>query len=124
MINSRQNPAVLVVEDEILIRMAIADSIEEGGFKVYEAATADQAIALLERHPDIRVLFTDIDMPGTMDGLKLAIAVRHRWPPVKILITSGHIKIRPEELPVEGKFFAKPYDAAKVVSAMRDLVDA
>jgi CheY-like chemotaxis protein len=118
------NVAVLVVEDEILIRMAIADSIADAGFVVYEAANADQAILILESHPDVRALFTDIDMPGSMDGLKLAAAVRDRWPPVKIIITSGHVKIRPEDLPVEGKFFAKPYDASKVVSTLRSLVEA
>ena len=113
---------MLVVEDEVLIRMSIADSLEEAGFTVYEAANADQAIKLLEVHQDIRVLFTDIYMPGSMDGLRLAEAVRNRWPPVKIIITSGHVKIRQEELPVDGHFFAKPYDAALVVSAMRNLV--
>ncbi|HVW91759.1 MAG TPA: response regulator [Devosia sp.] len=117
-------PAVLVVEDEVLIRMSIADSIAEAGFVVYEAANADQAIRLMEAHGDIRILFTDIDMPGSMDGLRLAEAVRHRWPPVKILITSGHIRIKPEELPVEGRFFAKPYDPAQVVSTMQDLLAA
>lgn len=116
------SPAILVVEDEVLIRMSIADTIEEAGFTVYEAANADQAIQMLEVHQDIRVLFTDIDMPGSMDGLRLASAVRHRWPPVKIIITSGHVKIRQEELPVDGRFFAKPYDAASVVSTMRSLV--
>jgi CheY-like chemotaxis protein len=124
MSQSSESAAVLVVEDEILIRMAVADSIADGGFVVYEAANADQAIRMLEQHNDIRVLFTDIDMPGSMDGLKLAVAVRHRWPPVKIVITSGHVKIRPEDLPFEGRFFAKPYDAAKVVSTMRELVRA
>jgi CheY-like chemotaxis protein len=116
------SPAILVVEDEVLIRMSIADTIEEAGFTVYEAANADQAIRMLEVHQDIRVLFTDIDMPGSMDGLRLASAVRNRWPPVKIIITSGHVKIRQEELPVDGRFFAKPYDAAKVVSTLRSLV--
>lgn len=116
--------AVLVVEDEVLIRMAIADSIEESGFVVYEAANADQAIRLLERHHDIRILFTDIDMPGSMDGLRLAAAVRDRWPPVKIVITSGHIKISESDLPVDGRFFAKPYDCGKVVRTLHDLVRA
>ena len=122
MAETTRSPAVLVVEDEVLIRMSIADSLEEAGFTVYEAANSDQAIKLLEVHQDIRVLFTDIDMPGSMDGLRLAEAVRNRWPPVKIIITSGHVKIRQEELPVDGHFFAKPYDAALVVSAMRNLV--
>ena len=125
MSNSPHHPAVLVVEDEILIRMAIADQIADGGFTVYEAGNADQAIRMLEAHADIRVLFTDIDMPGSMDGLKLASAVRDRWPPVKIVLTSGHVKIRQEELPVDGRFPpAKPYDAAKIVSTLRDLVRA
>lgn len=121
---SAKRPAVLVVEDEILIRMAIADAIAEAGFTVYEAANADQAIQLLELHDDIGVLFTDIDMPGSMDGLRLAAAVRDRWPPVKIVITSGHVTIKPDELPVEGRFFAKPYNSAKVVGALYDLVRA
>ena len=124
MSESSKNVAILVVEDEILIRMAIADSIADAGFTVYEAANADQAIRLLETHPDVRALFTDIDMPGSMDGLKLAAAVRDRWPPVKIVITSGHVKIKPEDLPVDGHFFAKPYDASKVVSTLRAMVDA
>jgi len=122
MAETTRSPAVLVVEDEVLIRMSIADSIEEAGFMVYEAANADQAIGMLELHQDIGVLFTDIDMPGSMDGLRLAAAVRHRWPPVKIIITSGHVKIRQEELPVDGRFFAKPYDSAKVISTVRSLV--
>lgn len=116
--------AVLVVEDEVLIRMSIADTIAASGFTVYEAANADQALRLLETHADIRVLFTDIDMPGSMDGLRLAEAVRDRWPPVKIVVTSGHVKMTADELPVEGRFFAKPYDEAKVVRTLHDLVAA
>ena len=121
---SSERPAVLVVEDEVLIRMAVADTIAEAGFTVCEAGNADQAIKLLESRADIRALFTDIDMPGSMDGLKLAAAVRTRWPAIKIIITSGHVKIRAEELPVEGKFFSKPYDAARIVSTLRDMVAA
>jgi DNA-binding NtrC family response regulator len=121
---SSERPAVLVVEDEVLIRMAVADTIAEAGFTVCEAGNADQAIKMLESRGDIRALFTDIDMPGSMDGLKLAAAVRTRWPAIKIIITSGHVKIRAEELPVEGKFFSKPYDAARIVSTLRDMVAA
>ena len=121
---SSERPAVLVVEDEVLIRMAVADTIAEAGFAVCEAGNADQAIKLLESRADIRALFTDIDMPGSMDGLKLAAAVRTRWPAIKIIITSGHVKIRAEELPVEGKFISKPYDAARIVSTLRYMVAA
>eukprot|EP01035_Chromulina_nebulosa_P042709 gene42709-57821_t len=79
---------VLVVEDEILVRMDIAMSLEAEGFVVLEAANADEAIDILNSRSDIRLMFTDIDMPGSMDGLKLAMAVRDRWPPVKIIVTS------------------------------------
>jgi len=118
----RADCAVLLIDDSITTRAPLGELLRAHGYQVFEAANADQAIKLLEVHQDIRVLFTDIDMPGSMDGLRLAEAVRNRWPPVKIIITSGHVKIRQEELPVDGHFFAKPYDAALVVSAMRNLV--
>jgi DNA-binding NtrC family response regulator len=109
---------VLVVEDEALIRFSIADEIRDAGFEVLEAANADVAIDLLESHPGITILFTDIDMPGSMDGLKLSEAVRRRWPPVQIIVTSGHIKINAENLPVAGHFFSKPYSSTKLISTM------
>jgi CheY-like chemotaxis protein len=117
-----QAAAVLVVEDEVLIRMAIVDSLEQSGFAVYEAANADEAIGLLERHDDIRVLFTDVDMPGSMDGLKLAAAVRDRWPPIKIVVTSGQVGVKPGDLPAEGRFFPKPYDPSQVAQVLHELV--
>lgn len=100
---------VVVVEDEALVRVDITMSIENEGFIVPEASNADEAIDLLNAHPEIRLMFTDIDMPGSMDGLKLASAVRDRWPPVKIIIVaSGHRQLSDELLPVEGRFFSKP----------------
>ena len=113
---------VLVVEDEFLIRMDICAFLEGEGFVVLEASNADDAIALLNANADIRVMFTDIDMPGTMDGLKLAAAVRDRWPPVQIIITSGHRQLSDELLPVQGRFFSKPYDQSRVISAIREMV--
>jgi CheY-like chemotaxis protein len=113
---------VLVVEDETLIRMNIALSLEQEGFRVYEAENADQAIAILEAHAEIGLMFTDIDMPGSMDGLKLATAVRNRWPPIKIIVTSGHREMSDRVLPVEGRFFGKPYNPAIVMTAMREMV--
>src|ERR1700753_1945496 len=80
---------VLIVEDEFLVRMDARQIIESAGFNVIEAGNADEAISILERRPEIRVVFTDIQMPGSMDGLKLAAAVRGRWPPIKIVATSG-----------------------------------
>jgi CheY-like chemotaxis protein len=79
---------VLIVEDEALVRMTAVDMIEEAGFEILEASNADEAILLLEARRDITVLFTDIEMPGSMDGLRLAQAVRGRWPPIKIIATS------------------------------------
>jgi len=114
--------AILVVEDEPFIRMDITETFLAAGFAVYEAANADDAIRLLEDHPEIQAMFTDIDMPGTMNGLKLAIAVRDRWPPIQILITSGHRYIRDVDLPIEGHFFSKPYDPAQVVKTVRNMV--
>lgn len=112
---------VLVVEDENLVRMAIAGELEDEGFTVLEAANADAAILLLQAHPSINLLLTDIDMPGSMDGLKLAEAVRNRWPPVKIIVASGHFKISLAELPEGGRFFPKPYSGSAIAAAFREM---
>jgi CheY-like chemotaxis protein len=113
--------AVLIVEDEPLIRMSAAAIVEEAGFQAYEAADADEAIALLEKHADIGILFTDIDMPGSMDGLKLAHYVRGRWPPVKIIVTSGHVQAGDQDMPRDAVFFAKPYRAMQIAGKLREL---
>ncbi|MGA1805312.1 response regulator [Rhizobium sp. HT1-10] len=113
---------VLVVEDEIVVRMDIVQSLEDGGFNVLEASNADDAIILLEAHPDVRLMFTDIDMPGSMDGLKLAAAVRNRWPPIQIIVTSGHRAISDDNLPVVGRFFSKPYDPSRVIHAIHEMI--
>src|SRR5665213_1405440 len=110
--------AVLVVEDEALIRMDVVDQLEGDGFRVFEASNADQAIAILAAQPDIDILFTDIDMPGSMDGLKLAASVRDRWPPVKIIVTSGHRTVEVPDLPDGSVFFSKPYQHAGVLNAL------
>lgn len=112
--------AVLVVEDEALIAFAIADELEEQGFVVFSASDADEAIKSIEDHPEIAVVFTDIDMPGSMDGIKLAAFVRDRWPPIKIIVTSG--RVNPAGLlAADIPFFAKPYDHARVVDAIHRL---
>lgn len=115
---------VLVVEDEALVRMDIVDRLEREGFTVSEAGSADEAISQLERSPDIEILFTDIDMPGTMDGLKLSAFVRDRWPPVRIVVTSGHMMIDVADLPDGSMFFSKPYEANKIVASFRQLMAA
>src|SRR5436309_15192450 len=92
---------VLVVEDEMLLRMRAVDMVEDAGFTSVEAVDADQAIAILESRSDIALLFTDIQMPGSMDGLRLAHAVRKRWPPIKIILVSGQLKLADLELPAD-----------------------
>jgi len=113
---------ILVVEDEPLVRMVIALHLADEGFDVFEAADAEEAIAFLERHPSINLLFTDIDMPGSMDGLKLSAFVRDRWPPVRIIVTSGKRMIEVTDLPAGSMFFPKPYQLDAVARAMRELV--
>ena len=113
---------VLVVEDEPLVRMAIVDHLEDEGFLVLQASNADEAVAILVTNLTVRIMFTDIDMPGGMDGLKLAAAVRDRWPPIKIVVTSGHRQVNVQDLPVEAQFFSKPYNPDTIVSAFRDMM--
>jgi two-component system, response regulator PdtaR len=115
---------VLVVEDETLIRMDAVEMLRRAGYDILEAANADEAIQMLEKHSDIRLVFTDIDMPGSMDGLKLSAAVMGRWPPVKIIATSGHLKVQAGDLPVDARFIAKPYQPAQIISAIRELTSA
>ena len=114
-------PVVLIVEDEFLLRMDAADMIAAAGFEVLEAGNAEEAIDILESRRDIRVVFTDIQMPGSMDGLKLARAVRGRWPPIKIVATSGRVNIRETDLPEGGRFLPKPYSAVEVTGVLREL---
>ena len=114
-------PVVLVVEDEVLLRMNAAETIGDAGFEVVEAANADEAIAVLEARPDIHVVFTDIQMPGSMDGLKLARFVRGRWPPIKIVATSGFVRVKEGDLPEGSRFLAKPYRPAHVVATLQEL---
>jgi len=115
-------PVVLVVEDELLLRMEAADMVKAAGFEVVEAGNADQAIEILEARRDITLVFTDIQMPGSMDGLKLARAVRGRWPPIKIVATSGHLHVRETDLPEGGRFLPKPYSPAEINGVLRELM--
>jgi CheY-like chemotaxis protein len=119
----RTQHTVLVVEDEPLIRMDIVDCLEEAGFKVLQAADAAQAVLILEECADIRLVFTDVDMPGSMDGLKLASFVRDRWPPIQLIVTSGHVKVDQNQLPSGGRFFSKPYQGADIARAVKEMVN-
>jgi CheY-like chemotaxis protein len=111
-LSAPKRPVVLIVEDEFLLRMDAVDMIAGAGFEVVEAANAD-----------ITVVFTDIQMPGSMDGLKLARAVKGRWPPIKIVATSGHLHVRETDLPEGGRFLPKPYSPGQVAGVLREVTD-
>jgi CheY-like chemotaxis protein len=100
---------VLIVEDELLLRLNAAAMLESLGYKVVLAGSAEQAIGILERDESIRVVFTDIDLGVGMNGVRLAETIRDRWPPVALIVTSGHVSVGPEELPERTQFFPKPY---------------
>ena len=105
-----------------MLRMLAVEVVEEAGFIAIEARYADEAVILLESRTDIALLFTDINMPGGMDGLKLAHAVRDRWPPIKILVVSGKQRLQPSELPSNSCFLGKPYQVTALVEELRLLV--
>ena len=115
-------PLILVVEDDELLRLHAADLLEEHGFGVVEAENADAALKLLETRDDVRLLFTDIQMPGSCDGMGLARKVHARWPRILLIITSGQIKPAQAEIPDHGRFVAKPYRAEDLVEQVKNLV--
>ena len=110
---------VLVVEDEVFSRLHAVELVEDAGYTAVEASNADEAIAILEARKDIRIVLTDIDMPGSMDGLKLAHAIRKRWPPIELILTSGHFHLTDDDIPERGRFFQKPYRDQDIVSALQ-----
>jgi two-component system, response regulator PdtaR len=120
--NARKRPVVLIVEDEYLVRTGTRDAVETAGFDVLEAGDADEAIAILTARNDVSLIFTDVHMPGSMDGLKLAHFVRDRWPPVKIVATSARVRITAGDLPEGGRFLPKPYSAADIASTLHELI--
>ena len=120
--NPRKRPIVLIVEDEYLVRTGTRAAVEMAGFDVLEAGDADEAIAILTARNDVSLIFTDVHMPGSMDGLKLAHFVRDRWPPVKIIATSGRVRIAEHDLPEGGRFLPKPYSAGDITATLRELI--
>ena len=119
-INARAT--VLIVEDEVFIRMVTADDLSEAGFAVLEADDAEEALRMLERSPDISAMFTDINMPGAIDGLCLARLVHERWPRIGVLVTSGKLRPSAAELPEAGRFVSKPYRTQDVIQELSTLV--
>src|SRR4051795_7120859 len=117
-------PNVLIVEDEMVLRMRAVDIVEDAGFRAVEAVNADQAMAILESRSDISLLLTDIQMPGSIDGLKLAHAVHDRWPSIKIILVSGQVKPSEAERPTDSRFFGKPLAIEQMITELQGMVGA
>jgi len=119
-----KSSAVLVVEDDALIRLSAVDLVTSAGFEAIEAANADEAIRILEARQDIRLVFTDVEMPGTMDGIKLAHYIKRRWPPVLLIIASGRAIVQESDLPEGTRFFPKPYQDHTIVKEISRMIKA
>ena len=119
---SYHKAVILVVEDSPLIRMGVVELVAAAGFQALEASDADEAIRILEGRPDIHLVFTDVGMPGSMDGIKLTHYIRGRWPPVKLIVTSGKMIVGETHLPLGARFFPKPYDETAIVEAMMGML--
>ena len=115
---------VLVVEDEMVLRMRAVDIVEDAGFTAVQAVNADQALSILETRSDISMLFSDIQMPGSMDGLKLAHAVHDRWPSIKIILVSGLVKVSETDKPADSRFFGKPLDVKQMIAELQEMIGA
>ena len=115
---------ILIVEDEAFVRLLAAGMLADAGFRVIEAADSDEALEFLEADSNVQLLLTDINLPGTLDGLALARQVHHRWPRIGIIVVSGQALPRPHELPAGSHFHRKPYDVAAVVRHARELTTA
>jgi DNA-binding NtrC family response regulator len=114
--------AVLIVEDEPFVRLSGVDLLAGAGFEVLEAGNAGEALRILEATPEVRIVFTDVEMPGSLDGLGLARNICQRWPGIGIVVTSGR-NIRAEMIPREARFLAKPYDGQALVRHIEEMMD-
>lgn len=113
--------SILIVDDEAILRFDLADFFMDAGYHVYDAADADEAIAILGSHDSIRIVLTDVQMPGSMDGLKLAHYIRDRYPPTVLLVTSGMRKIELDEMPENSVFIAKPFDPNRLLKHIEEI---
>jgi CheY-like chemotaxis protein len=119
--DSRSPATILVVEDEMMIRMDTVGMVADAGYRSVEAADADRAVAILEARSDIALMVTDVQMPGSMDGLRLAQSVHERWPSIKIIIVSAQLT-EPHQLPADSRFFGKPLEAHDMILQMRSMI--
>jgi CheY-like chemotaxis protein len=120
--HSRLPQVVLVVEDEMLLRMRAVDMVEDAGYISAEAIDADEALATLQSRSDIALLFTDVQMPGSMNGLQLAHVVHERWPRIKIILASGQLKLSGSDIPLDSRFFGKPLRSDEIIAEMREML--
>ena len=120
--HSRLPFIVLVVEDEMMLRMKVVDMVEDAGYVPLEAVDADEAMAILQSRSDIALMLTDVQMPGSMNGLELAHTVHERWPPIKIILASGQLKLSGSEIPLDSRFFGKPLQSAEIIAEMREML--
>src|SRR3954453_5780643 len=118
------NTNVLVVEDEMVLRMRAVDIVEDAGFTAVQAINADEALAILESRSALSLLFSDIQMPGSMDGLKLAHAVHDRWPSIKIILVSGQVRVSDTDKPADSRFFGKPLEMKQMIAELQEMVGA
>jgi CheY-like chemotaxis protein len=120
MSDMHSNALVLIVDDDVFERLGASYMFSDAGYRVFEAGSADDALQFLESTADVRLLFTDVSMPGSMSGSDLARRVAERWPEIGIIITSG--RPRPELLPLGSRFHAKPYESTNVLQHARDML--
>jgi CheY-like chemotaxis protein len=113
---------VLIVEDDMMLRMRAVDMVVDAGYTPLEALDAAEAVAILESRSDVVLMCTDIQMPGQMDGVGLAHAVYERWPTIKIIVVSGQLNLPDLDLPPRSRFFGKPLNAGEVIAEMRDMI--
>jgi len=121
-ITTYRKAVILVVDDSAIIRMGAVDLVVHAGYEALEASNAEEAIRLLEARTDIVLVFTDVGMPGTMDGIKLAHYIRTRWPPVKLIVASGRSIIQQSRLPEGSQFVPKPYNDSTIVEQIRRML--
>jgi two-component sensor histidine kinase len=124
LVSADPRPNVLVVEDELVLRLRALDIVQDAGFNAVEAVNADQALLILESRSDISLLFTDIQMPGSIDGLKLAHEVHTRWPAIKIVLVSGQVRLTDADKPANSRFFGKPLEVKEMIAVLQKLVGA
>jgi CheY-like chemotaxis protein len=116
-------PTILVTEDNAILRFLAAETLTDHGYKVLEAESAEEALKVLETHKDVRLLFTDIQMPPGLDGLELAREVHSRWPKVLLVVTSGQVRPLKEEIADDGRFLAKPYQAKDLLVQIDEMIE-